>query len=117
MPFCPSCRTELEVGHKRCPDCDVPLVDVLAEPDVDPADMVDVYACYDGQQATFAQQLLRDEGVESLVRDRASSAFPTTVGRSAERILAVHPDALEQARDILTRAVQDDVIPSDGRIL
>lgn len=31
MPYCPQCRYEYETGIGKCPDCGVPLVDLLPE--------------------------------------------------------------------------------------
>ena len=35
MPYCPECRDEFQEWVMVCPDCDVPLVDILPELTVD----------------------------------------------------------------------------------
>ena len=116
MPFCPTCRAEYREGRTQCPDCGVPLVDVL---DDEPSnvEMMDVYACFDEQEMLRSRELLEANGIEVLVRDRASSAFPTTVGLTATKILAVAPAHHERARTILGTAVADGVLGSDGEII
>ena len=92
MPFCPSCPTEYRDDAVTCADCGAELV---AEPPLgeEPlaGDRIDVYVCYNDQQAIRAIGVLGEGGIEGLLRDRASSAFPTTVGMTAQKVIAVGP--------------------------
>ena len=116
MPFCPLCRSEYEPGTAVCADCNVDLVDRLE--DVHSAeDMSDVYVCYDPQQADRLSDLLQDKGIHVLVRDRHSSAFPTTVGKTAQYILAVPSDKHSHAKSVIEAAINDGIISSDGEML
>ena len=116
MPICPSCRSEYEAGTTKCADCDVLLVDRLVDA-ASAADMVDVYACYEVQQAERLSEILGDESVDVLVRDRSSNLFPTSVGKSAQRTIAVPTELAGRARELITAAIKDGVVPDDGELI
>jgi len=118
MPFCPSCRSEFQAGTAQCADCNVDLVDNQPEAEATASsDMVDVYVCYEAQQVERVLDVLRSAGLETLLRDRASQAFPTNVGHTAEKLVAVSGNDTGRARELLQAAIDDGVIPSDGEIL
>lgn len=117
MRFCPDCRAEF-LGDMPdppdiCPDCDVALV-AEAPQEGDRSALVDSYICYDEQLADRVVTLLTEQGVDALVRDRSSHAFPTTVGKTNSRIIAVPGQQLERARELLRAAIIDEVIPEDS---
>jgi hypothetical protein len=119
MPFCPSCEQEYRPDVSVCPGCNVSLVAELDAPRRGSNDdTVDVFVCYDSQLVERVSELLRDAGVGALVRDRTSTAFPTTVGTSGERRIAVPSPQVGAAAAALERAVGDGVITRDeGEIL
>ena len=116
MPICPSCRSEYEAGTKKCTECDVALVDKVADSTM-ADDTIDLYACYEAQQATRLAELLQEERIDVLVRDRSSGLFPTNVGKTAQRIIAVPASEAERARELIENAIKDGVIPDDGEML
>ena len=116
MPFCPSCRAEYKAGNAKCADCGDELVDRL-EDGASTDDMVDVYECYEPQQAERLATVLRNRAVHVLVRDRSSSAFPTTVGTTAQQLLAVPRDERAHAQSIIEAAIHDGVVPPEGKML
>ena len=116
MPFCPSCRAEYEPNATSCADCGVDLVDTLGDT-ASTEDMIDIYECYEPQQAERLAVVLSNRGVHVLVRDRSSSAFPTTVGKTSQQLLAVPRDQRELARSIIEAAVDDGVVPPEGEML
>jgi hypothetical protein len=81
------------------------------------ADTVDIYACYETQQAERLVEILEEEGLDVLVRDRSSTLFPTNVGKSAQHIIAVAGSSADRAREVITSAVRDGVVPDDGEML
>lgn len=83
---------------------------------MDDALMHDVYACYDDATLQRAVQLLQDQGLEPLVRHHESHAFPTNVGTTAERVVAVRPEQVSTAQRILKEATDDGVI-GDGTFM
>jgi hypothetical protein len=115
MPFCPSCRTEYQTGTTTCSDCNEALVAELAPDDALSEETVDVFVCFDAQVATRVVGILTDGGVEGMVRDRSSSAFPMNVGIEAKQIIAVAAHDAQTAADIIAQAVEDGVLPAAGQ--
>ena len=117
MPFCPSCEQEYRPDVSVCPSCNVSLVAKL-EATGSNDDTVDVFVCYDSQLADRVTELLREAGVEALVRDRSSTAFPTNIGMTGEQRIAVPSPQVAAAATALESAVGDGVIaPDQGEIL
>jgi hypothetical protein len=116
MPFCPSCRAEFKPDTTKCADCGDALVDRLAD-DSSTDDMVDIYECYEPQQAERLATVLSNRAVHVLVRDRSSSAFPTNVGKTAQQLLAVPREQREHAQSIIEAAIHDGVVPPEGKMI
>ncbi len=116
MPICPSCRSEYRAGTQKCPECDVLLVDALNQQAL-ADDTVDLYACYEAQQAERLTEILEDESIDVLVREQGSNVFPTTVGKTARRIIAVPSSEAARARELITAAIKDGVVPDEGEML
>ena len=116
MPFCPSCRAEYLATYSECRDCDVQLVKELTHPEIE-LPMGDIYICYDPFQANRIADLLRHEGIETLIRDRSCSQFPTTLGTSCEQHIAVLQERVIEAHLLIETAIQDHVIPGDGLLI
>lgn len=112
MPFCPSCTTEYQEGTRACAECGATLVATLKDGTL-PGDTADVYVCWDEQQLERVTELLDGEGIDWLVRDHGSSAFPLTVGDSAKRVVAVPATELTQAQQIIATAIADGVLPKN----
>jgi hypothetical protein len=118
MPFCPSCEQEYRPDVSVCPSCNVALVRALDASRGSPDDTVDVFVCYDSQLVERVSELLRDAGVEALVRDSTSTAFPTNIGTTGERRIAVPSPQVAAAAVALESAVGDGVITKEeGEIL
>lgn len=116
MPFCESCRAEYEAGTEVCADCNESLVDSLPDSGV-PAELTDVYVCFDAGEAERIGEVLVVDGIEVLIRDRTSSAFPMNVGEQAKQIVAVSQSDLPRARELIEAAVADGVVSPDGKLL
>lgn len=116
MPFCPSCRAEYKKGTPVCVDCQTQLVESL-DSTPDTADMVDIYLCNDEQMADRVRALLEDEGIEVMVRDHASTAFPVSAGEGAEQRIAVAASQETAARKILADAMTDGLLAGEGELL
>lgn len=117
MAYCAECGSEYEPHVQRCPDCDVVLVSQRPERPRETFEMFDVYLCYDEQEAERAQGVLEDEGIQTLLRDHASTAFPMNVGATSEKLIAVAPDAATRAGELLQAAISDGVLVGEGRVL
>ena len=79
--------------------------------------MDDVYICYDAQLTDRALEVLEEAGIECLLRDRTSSAFPVNVGLAGQKVIAVPAHLVGQARTCLAGAVEDGVLSADGTVL
>lgn len=79
--------------------------------------MEDVYVCYDAHLTDVAMEVLEEAGIEYLLRDNGSSAFPTNVGYGGQKVIAVPAHLVGQARTCLLGAVEDNVLPGDGTVL
>ena len=115
MSFCPTCRAEYVDEVSRCPECDIDVVAELEAPNDAP--LVDVYVCYNDPQAHRAMEMLASTGIETLLRDRSSSAFPTNIGTTSAKFLAVTSHDAEQARSILRAGIEDEVLEKEGQVL
>ena len=79
--------------------------------------MDDIYVCYDAQLTDLALEVLEEAGIECLLRDHASSAFPTNVGFAGKKVIAVPTHLVSQARTCLLGAVEDGILPGDGTVI
>ena len=77
----------------------------------------DVYVCYNGLEAGRIQAILSDEGIESMIRDRSVSDFPTPNNLESRQIVAAYPSQEEKAREIIRQAIADEVISPDGHLV
>ncbi|NOY88396.1 MAG: DUF2007 domain-containing protein [FCB group bacterium] len=63
--FCPQCRYEFKAGITVCPDCNVPLVDVLPpEPQVEYIERIPVFKTTDQSKIMIAKSLLEEAGID-----------------------------------------------------
>ena len=62
----------------------------------------------------FAETLLREAGIDSLVADQHMSVIEGSIGAFPRRLL-VQPDDAATARQVLTEAGLDGWLVSDGR--
>lgn len=77
-------------------------------------DMLDLYRCYEHQEAIRLIDLLAERDIEALLRDRGTSAFPTNVGMTSQQIIAVRSSDQAMAEDIIKTALRDEVVSSEG---
>ena len=79
--------------------------------------MHDVYICHSEPQVDRVLGLFEEAGIEALIRDRASSSFPTNVGLTAEKLVAVGADDVDKARTLISEAIADGVLLPEGEVL
>ena len=116
MPFCPSCRAEYQATYSFCADCEVILVHSI-EPHGTDLEMGDVYVCYETFEAQRIADMLQRIGIETLIRNRSSAAFPTTIGMTSEQHVAVLAQDFNEAHQLIQAAIEDHVISNDGHLL
>ena len=68
--FCPNCRAEYREGIERCPECDVPLVAALEEPEAgEPeAKLVKVFQTGEAAIIPVVESVLGGAGIEFLAK-------------------------------------------------
>ena len=68
--FCPNCRAEYNPGIERCPDCDVPLVAALDEPEVGEPEgkLVKVFQTGEAAMIPVVESVLDGAGIEFLAK-------------------------------------------------
>jgi hypothetical protein len=90
MPFCPECRAEYRAETRRCPDCDLDLVDSLPEeqpdtPDSEGLDLVELASFPNYPEAEMIKEVLESNGIRTVLRGEAdpigvvSGATPSTL--------------------------------------
>lgn len=79
MPFCPLCKSEYSPGTKRCPDCEVDLIEELPEEadaeEVDedlPEDLVLLYSTRNRVYAEFLKETLENSNIRCYLRPSGS---------------------------------------------
>ena len=117
MPFCPRCLYEYRREFTVCSDCNVKLVPVLPETMKLAMDFPEIYISYDRLEANLIRDLLRTSSIECLVRDMQVAPYPTLVGRSAEKRVAVQSDKVESAKKLITDARSNGEISADGEFI
>ncbi|MEZ4269928.1 MAG: hypothetical protein R3C68_00345 [Myxococcota bacterium] len=81
------------------------------------SDMLDVYVSYNPVQTDRILELLLSAGIEPLLRDRSSSAFPISVGGANAQLIAIPENQVERTRMLIRTAREDGVIDDEGEFL
>ena len=119
MPFCPLCKAEYGAGTKRCPDCEVDLVEELPEEaDLEgegedeelPEDLVLLYSTRNKVYAEFLRETLENSNIPCYMRS-AGSFFEeglgyVTRGKGGYKIY-VPRDKYEESLAIKEQTVRD----------
>ena len=79
MPFCPLCKSEYSPGTRRCPDCEVDLIEELPEEadleeaDEDlPEDLVLLYSTRNRVYAEFLKETLENSNIPCYMKSSGS---------------------------------------------
>ena len=101
MPFCPSCKYEYRPDIRRCPDCDVALLDELPAEPVPPR-MVSVASFPFEIPAQQARLKLHSHGIEATIANEKIAQTDITIllWEGGVKVL-VREDDIPRAREIL----------------
>lgn len=106
--FCPQCELEYRFGYLRCTDCDVDLVEALADPEPGGAaelgeeKLAEVSRFMDVYQAQFAASVLEGSGIQSFLDNPFfASIAPHIVYASGGVRLYVRVGDLDRAIEVL----------------
>ena len=120
--FCPECTIEYRDGFTRCSDCDVELVATLPEPEGEPdLELVKIYETGNPALVPFFESLLKDAGIEYLIKGAAIQDLFGWGRFGAKQSYAVGPvefyvraDAADDARAIVARLEESETVGEDA---
>ena len=115
--ICPECGSEYRDGFTHCNDCDVDLVEPMAEPPEEPdADLVSVYKSGNPALLPIVESLLRDAQIEFMTTGQSVQALQGAIGISfvVPVEFYVRSEYADQARELLadvdeSHAVEDEL--------
>lgn len=112
MPFCPQCRTEYLIAVRRCPDCDLALVEHLSEPPIaeqEPYKLVSAYTAQDIYEANIIKTKLEEAQIKCFVGYEMGPAYP--IGPVEVRVPEHH---LLEAREFIEEFQRTVPLPEEG---
>ena len=117
--FCPICEAEYEPGITRCPDDDSPLVDRLTPEntghDSSEARFVTLHKLGSPAEAEMVNDILRQNGVRSVVKSGGADAFSPLLSATSEgAIIFVDERDADRAMEIYNAFFGGDTTPLTG---
>lgn len=115
--FCPVCEAEYQPGVKRCPDDDTDLVERLdAKTSTDDSEARFVHLHHVGSSAAaeMVNDLLRQNGIRSVVQAGGSDALSPLLASSEGAIVLVDERDLDRAQELYGAFFGDDTTPLTG---
>lgn len=116
--FCPVCEAEYEPGITECPDDNTPLVDRLAPEttgDVSEAEFVPLHRLGSPAEAEMVNDILRKNGVRSVVKSGGADAFSPLLSATAEgAVIFVDERDADRALEIYNAFFGSDTTPLTG---
>src|SRR5438874_8142071 len=117
--FCPICESEYNPGIKHCPDDGAELVEQLtpetAVHDNSDARFVTLHTLSSPAEAEMVNDILRQNGVRSVVQSGANDAFsPVFSAVSPGAAVLVDERDLDQARELYASFLGEDTSPLTG---
>jgi len=117
--FCPECEAEYEPGVTHCPDDGSALVDRLtaenAVHDPSEARLVQLYKLGSPAEAEMVNDILRNNGIRSIVKSGGSDAFSPLLSATSEgAVILVDERDLDRAQEIYSAFFGRDTTPLTG---
>ena len=117
--FCPECEAEYEAGVTHCPDDGEALVERLTAENVvhDPSEarLVQLYKLGSPAEAEMVNDILRNNGIRSIVKSGGSDAFSPLLSATAEgAVILVDERDLDRAQEIYSAFFGSDTTPLTG---
>ena len=78
---------------------------------------IEIYAVYDLLEAEQVKGFLEEEGLPVQIRDLGISPYPIHIGTFNEKRILVMESDKQEAIQLISKAIQDQIISSDGQIL
>ena len=116
--FCPVCEAEYEPGITQCPDDNTPLVDRLTPEttgDVSEAEFVPLHRLGSPAEAEMVNDILRQNGVRSVVKSGGADAFSPLLSATAEgAVIFVDERDVDRATELYNAFFGRDTTPLTG---
>ena len=117
--FCPECEAEYEPGVTHCPDDGAALVAQLTAENVvhDPSEarLVQLYKLGSPAEAEMVNDILRNNGIRSMVKSGGSDAFSPLLSATSEgAVILVDERDLDRAQEIYNAFFGGDTTPITG---
>ena len=116
--FCPVCEAEYEAGITQCPDDNTPLVERLSPEDtgdVSEAEFVPLHRLGSPAEAEMVNDILRQNGVRSVVKSGGSDAFSPLLSATAEgAVILVDQRDADRAMEVYNAFFGGDTTPLTG---
>ncbi|HZE70602.1 MAG TPA: DUF2007 domain-containing protein [Pyrinomonadaceae bacterium] len=119
--FCPVCEAEYHAGVTRCPDDDITLVERLnpaTARDDSEARFVPLHNVGSPAEAEMVNDILRQNGVRSVIKSGSSDAFSPLLSATAPgAAILVDERDLDRAQEIYSAFFGDDTTPLTGTLI
>jgi len=117
--FCPECEAEYEKGVTQCPDDGTVLVEQLTAENVvhDPSEarLLQLYKLGSAVEAEMVNEILRNNGIRSIVKSGGADAFAPLLSATAEgAVILVDERDFDRAQEIYSAFFGDDTTPLTG---
>lgn len=116
--FCPVCEAEYEPGITECPDDNTPLIERLTPEttgDVSEAEFVPLHRLGSPAEAEMVNDILRKNGVRSVVKSGGADAFSPLLSATAEgAVIFVDERDADRALEIYNAFFGSDTTPLTG---
>jgi hypothetical protein len=117
--FCPECEAEYEAGVTRCSDDGAVLVERLTAENVvhdqSEARLVQLYKLGSPAEAEMVNEILRNNGIRSIVKSGGSDAFSPLLSATSEgAVILVDERDLDRAQEIYSAFFGSDTTPLTG---
>lgn len=116
--FCPVCESEYQPGITRCPDDNSELVDRLTPEntlhDSSEARFVNLHHLGSPVEAEMVNDLLRQNGIRSVVQSGGADALTPLLSVSDGSIILVDERDLDRAQELYRAFFGEDTTPLTG---
>ena len=120
--FCPTCEAEYEPGITHCPDDNTALVEELTPDntghDLSEAQLVPLHRLGSPAEAEMVNDILRNNGIRSVVKSGGSDAFSPLLSATSEgAVVLVDERDADRAMEIYNAFFGRDTTPLTGATL
>jgi Putative prokaryotic signal transducing protein len=116
--FCPTCEAEYEPGITQCPDDNTPLVEQLTPDnsgDLSEAQFVPLHRLGSPAEAEMVNDILRNNGIRSVVKSGGADAFSPLLSATAEgAVILVDERDADRAMEVYNAFFGRDTTPLTG---